>query len=235
MRISAKSPIISTDDTEGRLGTMIPEKQMFARQISVLVAAPQATLRAELRLLLRREPDIKVVGEAQTAEEAYRMVQKLRPHVAVIATGLPGDAAGAVRRIRKNLRRVRVVAVATQIENESVLAMLRAGADGCVAGRSVGSDLISAVRAASQGQSLLCAATTDRLVEEIVNSPSPSQVESVLPDREKPSRPAKRLTRVAGTLLAATGAVLLLLVVLFQAYSAYQTNYYNQLAYASAA
>src|SRR3972149_7012031 len=145
------------------------------------------------------------------------MVQKLCPRVVVIATGLPGDATGAVRRTRKDLRRVGVVAVATQLENQSVLAMLRAGADGCVAGSSIASDLISAVRAASQGQSFLCAATTDRLVEEIVNSPSPSQVESILSDREKPSRPANRLTRVAGTLLAGSGRVRFLLAGFFQA------------------
>ena len=63
---------------------MIPDK------IRVLLADDHAVLRGGLRALLSLEPDMDVVGEVSTGEEAIERVRALRPHVVVMGLAMPG-------------------------------------------------------------------------------------------------------------------------------------------------
>src|SRR3954454_25367942 len=58
--------------------------------IRVLLVDDHAVMRAGLRALLASEPDMEVVGEASTGEEAVELAERLRPEVAVMDLSMPG-------------------------------------------------------------------------------------------------------------------------------------------------
>ena len=157
------------------------------KQIGVLLVEDHAIVRQGLRLILEREGDIKVVGETSNGEDAYRIAKELRPNVAVMDIGLPGaNGIETTRRIRTELSETHVIALTMHLENEYVFAMLKAGAEGYLAKDSIAAELVHAVRAVNEGQSILCPAATRKLIEEVNHSYAPtSQAEIVLTKREE--------------------------------------------------
>ena len=157
------------------------------KQIGVLLVEDHAIVRQGLRLILEREEDITVVGETSNGEDAYRIAKELRPNVAVMDIGLPGtNGIETTKRIRTELPETHVIAHTMHLENEYVFAMLKAGAEGYLAKDSIAAELVNAVRAVNNGQSILCPAATRRLIEEVNHSYAPSaQSEVVLTKREE--------------------------------------------------
>ena len=143
--------------------------------LKILLVEDHAIVRQGLRLILEQEQDIKVVGEAQDSEEAYRMAKELHPDIVVMDIALPGaSGVEATRRIKEELPQVHIVALTVHSEDEYILAMLRAGAEGYLVKDSIAAELVHAVRAVSQGQSILCPAAASKLIEEITHRYSPA-------------------------------------------------------------
>ena len=99
-------------------------------------------LRMGLRIMLEQAPDIRVVAEAGTGEEALAQIQALRPDVAVLDCQLPGmsgtDVAAEVRRLGLP---VRVLALSAYTDDQVIQGMIQAGAVGYLAqGGGAGSD-----------------------------------------------------------------------------------------------
>ena len=157
------------------------------KQIGVLLVEDHAIVRQGLRLILEREEDITVVGETSNGEDAYRIAKELRPNVAVMDIGLPGtNGIETTKRIRTELPETHVIALTMHLENEYVFAMLKAGAEGYLAKDSIAAELVNAVRAVNNGQSILCPGATRKLIEEVNHSYAPSaQSEVVLTKREE--------------------------------------------------
>lgn len=71
-------------------------------QVQVLLADDHAVVREGYRRLLERTPDIKVVAETGTGEDAYRLFCELAPDVVVMDINLPGMSGfDATRRMRE--------------------------------------------------------------------------------------------------------------------------------------
>jgi DNA-binding NarL/FixJ family response regulator len=102
--------------------------------IQTLVADDHALIRAGTRQILEREPDLNVVGEASTGEEALAMMTELEPDLALLDLRLP-DLSGIeiARRARDLGLRTRVVLLSAFDDEEYVLEALRAGASGYLA------------------------------------------------------------------------------------------------------
>ena len=76
----------------------------------VLVADDHAVLRAGLRMLLSTQPDIELVGEATTADEAVTLARSLRPDIVILDLSMPGlDGIETLRRLRRQLAEARGV------------------------------------------------------------------------------------------------------------------------------
>jgi DNA-binding NarL/FixJ family response regulator len=119
----------------------------------ILVADDHGVLRAGLRALLSAEPDMTVVGEAATGEEAIAMAQDLRPDVALLDLSMPGAGGIATtRRLKEILPDVRVL-ILTVHEDEALLRKaIQVGASGYITKRAIEAELINAVRAARRGE-----------------------------------------------------------------------------------
>lgn len=124
--------------------------------IRVLLTDDHAVLRAGLRALLDREPDMRVVGEATTGEEAVERVEALRPDVVVMDLSMPG-AGGleATRQITALGHGTRVLVLTVHAEEEYLLPVLEAGGSGYVTKTSADEDLTRAIRTVARGDVFL--------------------------------------------------------------------------------
>ena len=124
--------------------------------IRVLLADDHTVLRAGLRALLDREPDMQVVGEAATGEQAVERVEALRPDVVVMDLSMPG-AGGleATRQVSALGYETRVLVLTVHAEEEYLLPVLEAGGSGYVTKTSADEDLTQAIRTVARGDVFL--------------------------------------------------------------------------------
>ncbi|WP_432118536.1 response regulator [Streptomyces sp. bgisy032] len=133
--------------------------------IRVFLLDDHEVVRRGVHDLLEEEPDITVVGEAATAEQALARVPALRPRVAVLDVRLPdGDGVGVCRELRSRMPDLACLMLTSFDDEEALLDSIMAGASGYVLKQIQGSDLVSAVRTVALGQSLLDPAATARLM-----------------------------------------------------------------------
>jgi DNA-binding NarL/FixJ family response regulator len=135
--------------------------------IDVVLADDQSLVRMGLRVLIEREADLALVGEAADGRTALEVIRRSRPDVALIDIRMPGlDGLQTLRAIVADptLTGTRVVMVTTFETDEYVFAALQAGASGFVLKDADPTDLIRAIRAAAAGEALLSPTVTRRLV-----------------------------------------------------------------------
>src|SRR5690606_31771855 len=98
------------------------------------------------------EPDLEVVGEAATGEEAVERVRELKPDVVVMDLSMPG-AGGleATRQIAAMGRDTRILVLTLHAEEEYLLPVLEAGGSGYVTKSSADEELIQAIRTVARG------------------------------------------------------------------------------------
>ncbi len=124
--------------------------------IRVLLADDHTVLRAGLRALLDREPDMRVVGEAATGEEAVERVEELRPDVVVMDLSMPGGGGlEATRRASALGYGTRVLVLTVHAEEEYLIPVLEAGGSGYVTKTSADEDLTQAIRTVARGDVFL--------------------------------------------------------------------------------
>lgn len=145
-------------------------------QISVILVDDRTIVRQGFKLILEQEDEISVIAEAQNGEEAYRLVKELRPDVMIMDLTSPEeDSVAVTRRIKAEMPQVHVIALTNHTDGEYVVAMLKAGAEGYLLQTSAAADLLQAIRAVRQGQSIWCTEATKKLVEEINGKSSPDR------------------------------------------------------------
>ncbi|KAF3468959.1 response regulator transcription factor [Streptomyces sp. Tu 3180] len=133
--------------------------------IRVFLLDDHEVVRRGVHDLLDDEPDISVVGEAATAEQALVRVPALRPQVAVLDVRLPdGDGVSVCRELRSGLPDLACLMLTSFDDEEALLDSIMAGASGYVLKQIRGSDLVEAVRTVARGQSLLDPSATARLM-----------------------------------------------------------------------
>ena len=126
-------------------------------QISILVVDDHPVVRDGIRGMLEREADLTVVGEATSGDEALTQVAALTPDVVLMDLRMPGsDGVGAIRALRAADRDwPRILVLTTYDTDTDIHAAVDAGADGYLLKATPREDLISAVRRAAAGHSVL--------------------------------------------------------------------------------
>jgi DNA-binding NarL/FixJ family response regulator len=136
-------------------------------QIRLLLADDHAVVRSGLRMLLQAQPDMIIVGEAETGQEAIHRVAELSPDVVLMDIEMPGmNGIEATRRIKANAPAAAVLALTMYEDDQYFFEMLRAGASGYVPKRAAPDELVSAIRAVSRGEVFLYPSLAGRLVQD---------------------------------------------------------------------
>ncbi|WP_445068583.1 response regulator transcription factor [Streptomyces sp. SAS_281] len=143
--------------------------------VRVVLADDQPLVRAALRMVMAETPDIEVVGEAGTGEEAVRLTARLAPDVVVMDIRMPGmDGIEATARIVAQGGGAHVVVLTTFDDDDYVYGALRAGAAGFLVKDMALDDILAAVRVVASGDGLIAPGVTRRLIKEFAARPSPS-------------------------------------------------------------
>lgn len=141
--------------------------------MNILLVDDHQLLRDGLRVLLERESDLHVVGEAEDGLRALELAPKLRPDIVLMDISMPGlNGIDATRRMCALLPRVRVIGLSMNADRRYVHAMFEAGACGYLLKSSAADELIRAVRAVSRGEKYVSPAIAGVVLEAFVGGPS---------------------------------------------------------------
>ncbi|MHA7262888.1 response regulator [Arthrobacter sp. TMN-37] len=152
--------------------------------IRILLADDQPLLRMGFRLILEGEPDLEVVGEASTGEEAVRLAAQLVPDVILMDVRMPrGDGIEATRRITATGASSRVIILTTFDLDEYAFAGLQAGASAFLLKDVAPTELVQAVRVVASGDAVVAPRVTQRLLETYVRSLPPASAAPPEPDK----------------------------------------------------
>lgn len=123
----------------------------------VLICDDHAEFRDLVKTVLRRKPNIEVVGEAANGQECIKQALKLRPDVVLMDLHLPDlNGLEATRRIRRASKRIKVLILSADSGEEVVSPCREAGASGYVQKYRSLSELGEAIEVVRRGGTYLC-------------------------------------------------------------------------------
>ena len=138
-------------------------------KIRVMLIDDHALLRAGLQMAVNSQPDMEVVGQASSGNEAIDLAQSCRPDVVLMDISLP-DVGGAevTELIRQELPTTRVVAFTRHGDPSYLRRMLQAGASGYILKNADASALLQAIRVVAAGGAYIDPVLAGSLVETAV-------------------------------------------------------------------
>ena len=153
-----------------------------SQRIRVMVVDDHAVVRSGLTTFLSVVPDLELVGEAASGDEAVVRCGLLKPDVVLMDLMMPGtNGVTATQVIREKFPKVHVLALTSFEEDTLVEDALRAGATGYLMKTVTAYELAAAIRAAHQGRMTL----SPEAAEALVRAKTESQEMSVLTERER--------------------------------------------------
>lgn len=125
-------------------------------------------IRDGLRLLLRDQPDLEIVGHAYDSESGWQAVEELRPDLVVMDLDLPGEGGAALTgRVRAHYPEIKVVVLTGSTESRRPQAALAAGASGYVLKGNGIMMLVEAIRTVLAGKTFLCPEVSAIVVDQL--------------------------------------------------------------------
>jgi len=141
------------------------------KQITVLLAEDHHIVREGFRSLLKHEPDIEVIGEAENGRQAIQLIRKLRPEVVVMDIAMPLlNGLEATRQIRKEFPEIKVLILSAHNDDAYVEQMTALGAAGFLLKQSSAHHLPTAIREVHQGKTFFTESVSKRVKDRHHNS-----------------------------------------------------------------
>src|SRR5512142_654852 len=150
--------------------------------ITLIIVDDHEVVRQGVRAYLSAQPDLEVIGEAGSGEEAVRLAGELVPDVALLDLIMPGmDGIEATRRLKKVSPRTQVVVLTSFHEDEHIFPALRAGAISYLLKDIKMEEMAEAVRRAARGEATLHPRVAARVIQEIYGSSHSAGRDSINP------------------------------------------------------
>jgi len=159
--------------------------------IRVVLVDDQQLVRAGFRMVLDRQPDMTVVGEAGDGAEALRLLRGIEADVVVMDLRMPVlDGVAATKHICAAGPQPRVLVLTTFDTDQEAFAALQAGASGFLLKSVPPDDLLAAIRTVAGGEAVVAPRITRRLLDRFADrlAPPPAGAPGDVPeltDRER--------------------------------------------------
>ena len=155
---------------------------MSTNMIRVILADDHAVARKGIREFLIEPGDIEVIAEASDGDEAVRLIDELRPDVAVRDIQMPKRSGIDVcRYIRSQCWPIGILILTAYDDDPYVLAVLQAGANGYVLKTADADEIIQAVRDVHEGRSVLDPMIARKLMTQLAHQADNKPIESLTP------------------------------------------------------
>jgi two-component system nitrate/nitrite response regulator NarL len=160
--------------------------------IKILLVDDHSLFRSGIKLLLQRNPDFEVVGEAADGLEGIKRAKQLKPDVVLMDLNMPGlSGLEAMQLIVEDLPDTAVLMLTVSEEAEDLLIALKSGARGYLIKNIEADYLIQSIKRAAAGESVISDAMTGKLVMQFRSGSH----ENTTPEKEKLT-PRERETMV---------------------------------------
>jgi two-component system, NarL family, response regulator NreC len=141
------------------------------KRVRILLADDHTVVRAGLRALLERQPNLEVVGEADDGRQTVELAASLLPDVVVVDIAMPNlNGVEATRQMVNKQPAISVVILSMYSDETYVMRALKAGARAYLLKDSAVTDLIRAIEAVSQGKSFFSPKISRILAEDYVRA-----------------------------------------------------------------
>ncbi len=153
--------------------------------VRILLVDDHAIVREGLRALLEDVEGMLIVGEAANGDEAVELAGKLQPDLILMDVKMPGlPAADAIRLIRANHPRIRILMLTSYAEDRQVQEVMAAGALGYVLKDVAKSELLRAMKTVTRGEPWLHAEVQRSLLNRLRGN-TPADPQQLLTGRER--------------------------------------------------
>jgi len=122
----------------------------------ILLAEDHGTVREGIKMLVNSQPDMEVVGEAGDGEAAIRETQQLEPDLVLMDISMPTlNGLKATKKLRKLCPNIKILTLTRHTDDGYLQQLIKAGVNGYVLKQSAPTELITAIRTVTAGQSYL--------------------------------------------------------------------------------
>ncbi len=164
-----------------------PQIQTHSKKCRVLLVDDHPIVRQGLALLIDREPDLSVCGEADGAHSAFHAITTLRPDIVVLDISLSGpDGLDVLKDIRMKTASLPVLILSMHDESIYAERAMRAGANGYIMKQEATEKVLVAIRRILQGEVYLSDRLTSTMLQQYVRGTAPAKKSPLvnLTDRE---------------------------------------------------
>lgn len=159
------------------------------RAIQVLIADDHAVVRAGLRALLSRHPDLSVVGEIADTDTLLREAERLLPDVVVLDLRMPGgEIFAAIRALREKCPKSKIVVFTAFDDARDAARAVRAGAHGYVLKQAPGRDIVEAIRRVKAGRRYVDESMAANVMHALLDGPAANPFAEAAPLSEREAR-----------------------------------------------
>jgi DNA-binding NarL/FixJ family response regulator len=154
--------------------------------VRILVVDDHPIVRLGIRQMLTAESDLEVCGEAESADDARQLIERVHPHLAIVDLSLAeGSGLGLIRSLRESAPSLPVLVLSMHDEALFAERVLRAGARGYIMKREAITGLVGAIRQVLSGRIYVSEGISQTVLERLgQESATPENPLANLTDRE---------------------------------------------------
>ncbi|MEX1329420.1 MAG: response regulator transcription factor [Desulfobacterales bacterium] len=145
----------------------------MARQKTILIVDDHPLVREGLKSIIKSNDALEVIGEAENARSACKMVKELKPDLVLLDLALP-DKSGfeLAREIRSMLPKIRIMIVSMYTKVDYIVKAFQAGATGYMTKESATDSLLQGIKQVLNGEYFLDGAVSNAVVEKLIQTPA---------------------------------------------------------------
>ena len=151
--------------------------------IKVIIVDDHPVVRRGLKQILQEESDVKVVGEAENAQEAFKIIRRTDCNAVVLDISLPGASGVEIlKQLKYEYKKLPVLILSVHPEEQYAVRVMKAGASGYLTKESAPEELVKAIRKIISGGKYVSSSLAEKLMTDIDASGKPRHEK--LSDRE---------------------------------------------------